>query len=118
MVTKVIPVLMNTFIVIIMNGNMHESINALSAYTQVYRLFLAFCEKYTDIRKDIDTKIYNFIKNPDYRIKKHIPSLGEIIPMLSVSSFTWNDIAKGLLSEIFDRNVIILKKMKNLKSYM
>ena len=105
MVMKVLPVLMNTFIVIFMNGSIHESINALSAYTQIYRLLIAFCAKYPQIRADADQCIYNFIKYPDQRIKKVIPSIGEIIPLLSISTFTWNQMSFALLSEIFDRNV-------------
>lgn len=105
MVMKVLPALMNTFVVIFMKGSIHESINALSAYTQIYRLLIAFCEKYPEIRFEADSRIYNFIRDENYRIKKVIPSLGEIIPLLGISTFTWNDISANLLAEVFDRNV-------------
>lgn len=105
MVMKVLPVLMNTFVVIFMKGEIHESINALSAYTQIYRLLIAFCEKYPAIRFEADSRIYNFIRDSNSRIKKVIPSLGEIIPLLGISSFTWNDMSAHLLAEVFDRNV-------------
>jgi hypothetical protein len=105
MVLKVLPVLMNTFIVIFMNGSMHESINALSIYTQIYRLLIAFCEKYPQIRTEADTRVHNFINHPESRIKNVIPSMGELIPLLGISSYSWNEIAPMLLSEIFDRNI-------------
>lgn len=105
MVLKVLPVLMNTFIVMIMKDNMHESVNALSMYTQIYRLLLAFIQKYPELMESIDVTVYSFIKDPDFRVKKEIPSLGEFIPLLLVSSFDWVEVAEVLLSEMLDRNV-------------
>ena len=110
MVIKVLPVLMNTFIVIFMNGSLHESIAALSSYMQIYRLLLKFSEKYPEIRQEVDNRIKNFIVDEDSRLKRVIPSLGELLPLLSISSFTWNDVARSLLGECFDRNVKWLLK--------
>jgi hypothetical protein len=88
-----------------MKDDMHESINALSAYIQIYRLLIAFCEKYPQIRQDVDNKLYEVIRNPDLISKKNIPSIGEMFPLVGMSTFTWNDLALPLLTEIFDRNV-------------
>lgn len=105
MIIKVLPALMNTFVVTFMNGSTYESINALSAYVQIYRLLLAFCAKYPEIRQYVDSKVNEMIKNPETITKKIIQSIGELFPLIALSSFQWNDMAIQILTEIFDRNV-------------
>lgn len=105
MVSKILPALMNTFVVTIMKDNMHESLNALSMYIQIFRLLIAFCEKYPEIRKNIDINMCRFMEDNAYKTKKYIPSIGEVFPLLNISVYTWNEISTSLLLEIFDRNV-------------
>lgn len=118
-VLKIIPTLMNTMIVRVMKGELHESIIALEGYMMFYHTMLAFIIKYPFLQKFINKNLGEFVEkneNNIYRDKKHVPSLGEWIALLSASNkYCWNDVSTSYLRECFDRNVKwIIQSNKNL----
>ena len=113
-VIQVLPKLMCGMIVNMMSDQIHTSVRALSGYCAFHRLLILFAEKYPKIREYANNTIKNFISDENCRTKKVVPSLGEFLPLLTISSFTWNQVAKGYLDENLDRNVrwIIQKHYK------
>uniref|UniRef100_A0A6B2KY89 UBC core domain-containing protein n=1 Tax=Arcella intermedia TaxID=1963864 RepID=A0A6B2KY89_9EUKA len=109
----IFPKLMNTMVVMMMSGNLHASMKALEGYCQFHRFFLHFVEEYPALLGKIEGTIEGFINDPNLRIKKVVPNLGEFLAYLTVTDrFGWEDIREAYLSENFDRNVkwIIEKK--------
>jgi len=104
-VLKVLPSLMNTMVVRMMEGDLYESILAIQGYLSFYHLFLAFTQKYPELVEAIDSRISTFLKNEQGRIKRNCPNLGEWLPLLACSSYSWSDVAQIFIREVFDRNV-------------
>jgi len=106
MVLKVLPSLLNTMIVEIMKGKMHESEVALQGYLSFYHLFLAFVLKYPELQKEIDERVRVFLESERGRMKRVCPNLGEWLACLACSScYSWKQVAVSVLTEVFDRNV-------------
>jgi ubiquitin-protein ligase/stress response protein SCP2 len=103
--------LMNTMIVLVMNNGIHSSEKALNGYCAFHRLLLAFIELYPNLLTLVNSGIKDFITNEDARLKKALPSLGNWIPLLSVSDrYTWAQVVKPLVAESMDRHVIWICK--------
>jgi len=106
MVLKVLPALLNTSIVSMMRGNVHESVAALSAYISVFQLMVAFTLRYPELQASADKRLRAFLATETGRSKKECPNLGELLALLTITSeFAWLDVAKPLLGEVMDRNV-------------
>jgi hypothetical protein len=74
-------------------------------------------DRYPELTAYINRQVSNFVKDEHYRTKRVTPSLGEFLPLLTVSNLSWKDIAKAYLSENFDRNVLwTLKKYPELET--
>ena len=109
--------LMNTFVVNLMNGEKHASINALTGYCYFHRILLYFSEKYESIKKYTNDKIKKFIENSSERNKANTPNLGELFPLLLISDYKWHEVAPKLIQEGMSRNVYwIIKKYPELKN--
>ena len=111
MALTALPKLMNTMIVLVMDGGLTASIKALTGYFAFHRLLLAFIELYPQLMVEVNNSITEFIKNENARVKSEIPSIGDWIPLISVSNkYTWHHVAKAVIGETFDRNVIWICK--------
>lgn len=97
--------LLNTQVVNIMSGKMHNSIKALEGYFYFHRWLIWIVSEYPEIQKIIDDKIEKFIENENERNKKNVVIIGEFIALLSVSSKNWFQVSNSLLKEVFTRNV-------------
>ena len=99
--------LMNTQVVLLCDNGIEASENALTGYCQLHRLLLALSRKFPQLRKKADKRIAAFIQNPERRVKRYTPSLGDLICMLTISErYQWGDIALPYLFESFDRAVL------------
>ena len=105
MALKVLPSLMNTMVVRIMEGSAHESMVSLQSYVYFYHLLLAFAQKYPEIQDAVDERARLFLSGEDGRSKRVCPNLGELVASLSISTVNWSDILLTYLEENFDRNV-------------
>jgi len=52
----------------------------------------------------------NFISDERNRHKKVVPSLGEFIPLLTISKYTWETLALPIVKETMTRNVLWIAK--------
>jgi len=107
MALEIFPRLMNTMVVSLMSGNLHTSIVALEGYSAFHRLLLFFVKKYPELQKKVNSIARNFCNSEENRTKDVVPSLGEFLPIVSVSDeVSWKDICMPYLLENFDRNAL------------
>ena len=107
MVLELLPKLMNSMVVGVMKGDVHASTACLEGYTAFLHLLLAFAERYPQLAAAADAKLAAFAPGGSSRRrgKRDVPSLGELLPLLAMSSrYRWEDVAHALLLEAFDRN--------------
>ncbi|KAJ3119801.1 hypothetical protein HK100_000152 [Physocladia obscura] len=109
MVLEVLPKLMNTQIVLLCDNGLHNSDAFLSNYFQIHRIFLAMVYEYPQLKKIIIYRLNDFAKTDAGRHKNAIPSLGDLIPLLSVLPDplqAWKSIGPLFLKESFQRSVL------------
>jgi len=102
--------LMNTMIVKVMSGELHASINALQGYMYFHRWLIAFVEEYPDLLDEINDRVKRFITREDERHKDKCPSLGDFLPLLSISKYRWSSLAIAVVKENLTRNVLWIIK--------
>lgn len=78
---------------------------ALEGYIAFHRLLIYFVQEDPGLKKKIDSQISDFIHFKHERTKSRIASLGELVAMLSVSSYKWSDVSDAYMDEILIRNV-------------
>lgn len=111
MALEVFSKLMNSILVNVLSDKIHASDKALYGYCCFHRWMIHFIEEYPSLLDYVNESVENFIKNENCRTKSVIPSLGEFLTLLSLSKFTWSDVAPAYISENLDRNVLwILRK--------
>lgn len=98
--------LMNSMVVEVMKMNMHASLKALDGYVMFHRLLIALVTEYPELKKGIDEKIKKFIDQPKLRRKSATSSMGDFLPLLTVSSYSWEDVALPVIQETMVRNVL------------
>lgn len=117
----IFPKLLSSMTVSLMSEEVHTSLRALEIYCYFHRLFLLFAHKYDKLRIFADNKIKKFIESGKFRNKKAIESLGEFLPLLTISSYTWDDVALAYIDESLDRSVKWyvqrFPELRNLKQY-
>lgn len=107
MVLVLLTKMMNTQVVLLCDKGIAASDMALTGYCQLHRLLLAIVSRYPQLRLLLRKRLDTFMYNPDARVKKETPSLGELLAMLSVSdSYSWSHLGKAFILESFDRSVL------------
>jgi ubiquitin-protein ligase/stress response protein SCP2 len=107
MVLDVLPKLLCTFVVLISDRGLAASERALEGYCQLHRLFLALMDRYPSLTTLVEERLKSFIESEGARHKDQCKSLGELIPLLSVSRrYTWRDLVLPYLQENFARNFL------------
>jgi hypothetical protein len=98
--------------VLMMKGELYISERALEGYCQFHRLLLRFAEWYPEIKRMAEEQIERFIHHEHYRHKRHVASLGDFLPLLSITDkYNWSDIQEAYLAESTDRNALWILKM-------
>jgi len=105
MALKLLSTLLNTMVVQVMKGATHESLAALQGYCAIYHLLVSFALKYPEMVSAANQMVRKFLANETGRNKRNCPSLGEWLCVLSISDYSWEDVASTFLRECFDRNV-------------
>ncbi|KAJ3347370.1 hypothetical protein HDU83_002129 [Entophlyctis luteolus] len=108
-VIEVLPKLMNTQIVLLCDQGLHNSDSFLTNYFQIHRLFLSLVYEFPVLKRFILERINGFSKSNAGRHKNVVPSLGDLIPLLSVlpdPAKAWNAVGAIFLKESFERSVL------------
>ena len=87
-----------------MNGNLHESTEALVGYFRFVHMFLGFCERDSGLQSYAQHKLASFIDCSAKRSKQEVPALGDLLPFTFLTRLPWKDIATPFLDEAFVRN--------------
>ncbi|KAK6345493.1 hypothetical protein TWF718_007408 [Orbilia javanica] len=109
MVLDVIPKMMNTLVVLLMDNGEKISSKAIEGYFLLHRLFRALIVEFPQLQKEIDERIRRVKESEDSRSKSVLPNFGVFLPLLSVSEkYTWTTpgLSRAIIGEFFDRQVI------------
>lgn len=111
LVLQVFPKLMNTMLLDVLSERIHASDNALCGYLCFHRWLLYFAEKYPILLEHVNNVVNHFLEDDSKRHKSSVPSLGEFLPLLSLSDLTWDEVMSSYLTENLSRNVFwVLRK--------
>ncbi|KAJ3122482.1 hypothetical protein HK100_011978 [Physocladia obscura] len=116
MVLEVLPKLMNTQIVLLCDNGLHNSHSFLENFFQIHRLFIEMVTEFPQLKRTILARLNSFAKNDAGRNKTACPSLGDLIPLLSVMPNplnAWKSIGPVFLKESFERNVLWIGRHKS-----
>jgi len=102
--------LMNTMIVNVMSDNLHASIAALQGYCYFHRMMIACVQEWPELREEIDFKIKSFLSDEEMRHKRNCPSIGDFLPLVTVSHYSWINLAVPIVKETLARNVLWVLK--------
>jgi len=103
----VLPKLMNTMVVLLCDKGLAVSDRALDGYFVLWRL-LGACVRAYGLEGEVRDRLLAF-RDPRKRTKAEEPSLGDFLPLISVSgqpASCWAALAQPILEETFDRNVL------------
>ncbi|KAK6359416.1 hypothetical protein TWF696_000576 [Orbilia brochopaga] len=109
MVLSVIPKMMNTLVVLLMDEGEKVSTKAVEGYFMLHRLFRALVNEYPQLQVEIEERIRRVLEREDNRTKSALPNLGNFLPLLSVSEkYSWvtPGMSRAIIGESFDRGVI------------
>jgi len=109
----VFPCLLNKMVLAMMNGDLHESENAILAYAHYHRLFLRLLETYPELNTKVLETVKWFVSDPATRHKKHTPDIGEFLVKLSVAKgydFHDDNVMRAVVEEYFARQVFWIAK--------
>lgn len=111
MVLEVLPILMNTMVVLICDKGVHASDRALEGFCLLHRLFVGLIAAYPQLQREIYNRLTNFLKSEENRSKTAVESMGNFLPLLSVTDHvTWNQMVVPMITEQAARNVIWICK--------
>eukprot|EP00954_Amorphochlora_amoebiformis_P009499 738617-Amorphochlora_amoeboformis.AAC.1 len=111
MVLDVLPKLMTTFVVLLSDKGVSACAKALTGFTGIHRLFLALAHRYPAIKTEAERRLKKFWRSEENRHKKQVRSLGDILPLLTISdSIKWKNFWRVYLAEDFDRAVLWVGK--------
>lgn len=78
---------------------------ALQMYCDIHRLFLQMAFEYPSIVTEAESKLEAFISNPQNRIRKHTPDLGDLLHYLFVTDkYKWSDLKESYIQESYRRS--------------
>ena len=112
MVLRVLPALMNKMVVALMDGELHESENAIHAFCHYLRLLMRFLDEYPSLTQQVEAKVKRFLSHRSNRSKSAVPDIGEFLVLLGLSSRSYGEreVKDVLLEEYFARQVFWIKK--------
>jgi len=111
MILDVLPKMMTTFSVLLGDKGIGGCRKAFDGFKHIHRVFLELVELYPKLKQTINERIRKFCLKEKDRHKYAVPSLGDWLPLLSVSTrYSWNHVFQPYLQETFARSVLWLGK--------
>eukprot|EP00957_Ditylum_brightwellii_P209936 15364379-Ditylum_brightwellii.AAC.1 len=109
MVLDVPPKVRNTFIVLVADEGISAFCNSFLGFTRVHCLFLALAHQYPTIKVEALIRLRIFVVRKENWVKSACPSLGNLLPLLSIidqNVVDWSNICLAYLGESFDCGVL------------
>ena len=101
---KIITVALNTQTVLLADKGVVAADSAFKTYSQLHRLMLALANELPMFKSICERRVSDFLSNNH---KSSVPSLGEFIPLLLVTSnVSWKRVCGPLVKEVLARNVL------------
>jgi ubiquitin-protein ligase len=120
MILKLCSSILNTLIVDFILLHDHEPMQqlryyekTLTGFTQFHHMLLAFAVRYPQLREYANETIRRFVEDIKYRRQDHTPVLGDFMMLLLISDFTWLDIGRHVLAELFSREAAAIVSLHN-----
>ncbi|KNE65212.1 hypothetical protein AMAG_19444 [Allomyces macrogynus ATCC 38327] len=111
MINAVFPKLLNTCAVLLADRGLHASDTAVELYTQLHRVWVACLHRYPAQQANVEHRLSRFMSGEVHRTKTAVPSLGDLLALLSVSEqYGWAQLAQPLLEEVMHRSVLWIGK--------
>jgi len=113
MALAVLPQLMNSFAVSLMNAKdgvtRHASEKALLGYCSFHHMLLALASRHPCIAQVAEDKLRNFLRTESGRHKSQTPDLGQLLVYVALSEgLSWQDVAWDVVEESSIRSVLWL----------
>ena len=107
MALDLLPKLLSTMVVLLVDKGVSASDVFLDGFVQVYRLLLAIADEHPHLRTDVTRRVRGFIADEARRAKDAESNLGVLVPLLALcNGLRWCDLAWPLLEELMDRGVL------------
>lgn len=122
MALAVLPQLMNSFAVSLMNAKdgvtRHSSEKALLGYCSFHHMLLKLASRHPCIARVAEGKLRNFLHSEAGRHKSQTPDLGQLLVYVTLSErFGWQDVAQAVADESSVRGVLwLLRESPRLES--
>ncbi|KAJ3373879.1 hypothetical protein GGF31_008764 [Allomyces arbusculus] len=111
MINVVFPKLLNTCAVLLADRGLHASDTAIELYTQLHRVWVACLHRYPAQQANVEHRLARFMSGEVHRTKTAVPSLGDLLALLSVSEqHGWAQLAQPLLEEVMHRSILWIGK--------
>lgn len=113
MILNVMPKLLLTHIVQLMNDKAYSSIKGIRMLNYFHRAFIFMLDQHPQVQYELENQVERFINDDDFRNKDNTPDLGMIVAMVCASrKFRFSDIIKPLIKEKLARHVFwVLKEV-------
>jgi hypothetical protein len=95
---------MNSAVVGMMEGSLHDSEVALEGYFRLYQLLLGVGSLHPPLLALLQGRVTGFLSDPLQRSKASCPSLGELLPLLPLAEVPFAGAVEAVLAEAFVRN--------------
>ena len=106
-VLEVLPRMMKTIIVLLVDNGVEDIDSALRGYCMLHRLFIALVKEFPQLQREVLRRLQLFQTQPNSRSKQECPDMGNLMPLLSVcDQLGWVDLSPALLGESFARQVL------------
>ncbi|KNE54309.1 hypothetical protein AMAG_17650 [Allomyces macrogynus ATCC 38327] len=110
-INVVFPKLLNTCAVLLADRSLHASDTAIELYTQLHRVWVACLHRHPAQQANVEHRLARFMSGEVHRTKTAVPSLGDLLALLSVSEqYGWAQLAQPLLEEVMHRSVLWIGK--------
>lgn len=107
MALDVLPKLLSTMVVLLVDKGVSASDTFLDGFVQIYRLLLAIAAEHPNLRTEVTRRVREFVASESKRTKDAEPNLGVLVPLLALcNGLRWCDLAWPLLEELMDRGVL------------
>jgi len=122
MALAVLPQLMNSFVVSLMNAKdgvtRHASEKALLGYCSFHHMLLALASRHPCIPQVAEEKLHGFACSESGRHKSKVPDLGQLLVYITLSeSYEWHDLAPAVIRECSTRSILwLLREHPKLES--
>jgi len=105
---RVVCRLMNNVVIDVMKADSRSaaSDNFISGYFSLLRLLVRLAADHPEVQQVADHDWAEFMASGENRTKTKCPNIGDILPLLCISSrFSWSDVASAYQEESHTRNV-------------